>query len=406
MSKIQVKALYKIFGPKPKEALQRLKNGDSKDEIHRETGMTVGVNNATFNVEEGEFFVIMGLSGSGKSTLIRLINRIIEPTSGAIQIDGEDITKLTKKELIQIRRGKLGMVFQNFGLLPHRNILQNVEYGLEVQNVATEKREKRAREAIEVVGLNGYEDSKPDQLSGGMQQRVGLARALANETDILLMDEAFSALDPLIRKEMQDELLQLQEKLKKTVLFITHDLDEALKLGDRIAIMKNGRIVQIGTPEEILTEPANKYVYNFVEDVDRSKILLAHQIMKKPDVVATWKEGPRGAIRRMEEKGISSIFVIDKQHQLKGLLTIEAALESIRNDRWEKDLLVQDFYTTSPDTPLSDLITIAANTKYPIAVTEGIKLVGIIVRVSILSGLILGKEKYITEDREKETVHA
>jgi len=277
MSKIQVKALYKIFGPKPKEALQRLKNGDSKDEIHRETGMTVGVNNATFNVEEGEFFVIMGLSGSGKSTLIRLINRIIEPTSGAIQIDGEDITKLTKKELIQIRRGKLGMVFQNFGLLPHRNILQNVEYGLEVQNVATEKREKRAREAIEVVGLNGYEDSKPDQLSGGMQQRVGLARALANETDILLMDEAFSALDPLIRKEMQDELLQLQEKLKKTVLFITHDLDEALKLGDRIAIMKNGRIVQIGTPEEILTEPANKYVYNFVEDVDRSKILLARR---------------------------------------------------------------------------------------------------------------------------------
>jgi len=242
------------------------------------------------------------------------------------------------------------------------------------------------------VGLAGHEESMPNQLSGGMQQRVGLARALANGSDILLMDEAFSALDPLIRKEMQDELLQLQDSLHKTILFITHDLDEALKLGDRIAIMKDGVIVQIGTPEDILKNPANEYVSNFVQDVDRSKVLTAGNVMKKPDVVTTWKDGARVAIRKMEEAGISSIFVVDKERNLKGLLTIDAALEAVKKNMWVEDMLTQDYFTTSEDTLLSELIGVAAETKYPIAVVDNKKLKGIIVRVSILSGLVLGKD--------------
>ncbi|KNY29851.1 quaternary amine ABC transporter ATP-binding protein [Pseudobacteroides cellulosolvens] len=395
MNKLEVKNLIKIFGHNSKDALKRLKSGEDKEKILRETGATVGVNQASFSVNEGEFFVIMGLSGSGKSTLIRLINRLIEPTAGEIFIDGEDITKMDADKLINTRRKKLGMVFQHFGLLPHRTILSNVEFGLEIQGVPREERAERAIKTIEAVGLKGYEHSYPRQLSGGMQQRVGLARALANDTDILLMDEAFSALDPLIRKEMQDELINLVGKLKKTVLFITHDLDEALKLGDKIAIMKNGRIVQIGTSEEILTNPANEYVSNFVEDVDRSKVLVASQVMRKPDLVTTWRGGPRLAVHKMEEAGLSSIFVVDKNKNLKGILTIDDALKAVEDNKWVEDVLRSDFHTTSPNTPLSDLIGIAADTKFPIAVVEETKLLGIIVRVSILSGLALGKKKEV-----------
>ncbi|MBU8908379.1 quaternary amine ABC transporter ATP-binding protein [Desertibacillus haloalkaliphilus] len=402
MDKIEVNNLTKVFGANPKEGVKRLKQGQSKETILKETGLTVGVNTASFTVKEGEFFVIMGLSGSGKSTLIRLINRLIEPTDGEIFIDGESITTMNQKDLMLVRRKKLGMVFQKFALFSHRTIQQNVEYGLEVQNVPKKERVEKAKRAIADVGLKGYEDSRPDELSGGMQQRVGLARALANETDILLMDEAFSALDPLIRKEMQDELLQLQSDLKKTILFITHDLDEALKLGDRIAIMKDGNIVQVGTSEDILSNPANTYVSNFVEDVDRSKILVASNIMKKPDVVTSWKDGPRVAIRRMEEKGISSIFVVDKERNLKGLLTIDDALTGLKENKWVEDLLIHDYPTTSPDTPLHELIGVAAETKYPIAVVEDEKLKGIIVRVSILSGLALGKEDNEEDDVEDE----
>lgn len=393
MNKIHVKNLTKVFGSNPKEGVKRLQQGQSKEQILKETGMTVGVKNASFEVKPGEFFVLMGLSGSGKSTLIRLINRLIEPTDGEVLIDGQDITKMNKNDLMQTRRKKLSMVFQKFALFPHRNVLENVAYGLEVQGVEKGVREEKARKAIEDVGLEGYENSFPDQLSGGMQQRVGLARALANDSDILLMDEAFSALDPIIRKEMQDELLQLQSKLGKTILFITHDLDEALKLGDRIAIMKNGEIVQIGTAEEILENPANEYVYNFVEDVDRSKVLMASNIMKKPDVITTWKDGPRVAMKKMEDAGLSSIFVVDKDKNLKGILTIDAAIKAYKENKWVEDVLESDFHTTAPATPLSDLIGIAAESRYPIAVVEENKLVGIIVRVSILSGLVLGKEQ-------------
>lgn len=392
MEKIKINNITKIFGANKNHALKALMEGKSKKEILKETGATVGVNNVSFTVNEGEIFVIMGLSGSGKSTLIRMINRLIEPTKGDIYIDGQEITKLDKKELIEVRRKKLGMVFQHFALLPHKNILNNVAYGLEIQGINREEREIKAKSTLERVGLSGYENSMPNELSGGMQQRVGLARALANDSDILLMDEAFSALDPIIRNDMQDELLQLQDSIKKTILFITHDLDEALKIGDRIAIMKDGNIVQIGTSEDILTNPADDYVSNFVKDVDRSKVLTAENIMKKTDVIATWKDGARVAIRKMEEKGISSIFVVDKERNLKGLLTIEAALEAVRNNKWVEEVLVTDYCTTSLETSLNDLIPIAAETKYPIAVVKEGKLLGIIVRVSILSGLVLGKE--------------
>ncbi|MCL7748985.1 quaternary amine ABC transporter ATP-binding protein [Halalkalibacter alkaliphilus] len=394
MNKIEVNHLTKIFGSHPKQGLKSLKSGEQKADILKKTGMTVGVNQASFSVKAGEIFVIMGLSGSGKSTLIRLVNRLIEPTDGEILIDGEDITKMDKKTLIETRRQKLAMVFQQFGLLPHRTVLTNVAYGLEIQGVDKAEREEKALKSIEDVGLKGYEESLPSQLSGGMQQRVGLARALANDSDILLMDEAFSALDPLIRKEMQDELLHLQNKLGKTILFITHDLDEALKLGDRIAIMKDGQIVQVGTAEEILENPANEYVSNFVKDVDRSKVLEASHVMKKPEVLTTYKDGPRVAVRKMEEAGASSIFVVDKQKNFQGLLTIDDAIKAYKENIPMEDVLINSaVHCADPTTPLNDLIGIAAETKYPIVVVEDGKLLGIISRVSILSGLVLGKEK-------------
>lgn len=393
MKKIEVKNLTKIFGSHPHAGLKRLKNGETKDEILDKTGMTVGVSQSSFSVDSGEIFVIMGLSGSGKSTLIRLVNRLIDPTDGEVFIDGKDITKMDKVALIETRRKKLGMVFQKFGLFSHRTILQNVAYGLEIQGVSKAKREERALKTIDDVGLKGYENSYPNQLSGGMQQRVGLARALTNDTDILLMDEAFSALDPLIRKEMQDELLSLQEKLDKTILFITHDLDEALKLGDRIAIMKDGRIVQVGTSEQILENPANDYVSNFVKDVDRSKVLEASQVMKKPEVILSYKDGPRVAVRKMEEVGTSSIFVVDKDKMFKGLLTIDDAIRAYKETISIDQFLIKEVPQVSPEALLNDLIGIAAEAKYPIAVTKDGKLLGIISRVSILSGLVLGKEK-------------
>ena len=391
MNKIEIKNLTKIFGAQPLQGLKLLEDGEQKDEILEKTGMTVGVDRASFTVQKGEVFVIMGLSGSGKSTLIRLVNRLIEPTSGEVIIDGENLTNMDDKSLIETRRKKLGMVFQNFGLLPHRTVLSNVAYGLEIQDVNKEEREAKALKVIEDVGLKGYEASYPSELSGGMQQRVGIARALTNDTDILLMDEAFSALDPIIRKEMQDELMNIQSKLGKTILFITHDLDEALKLGDRIAIMKEGQIVQIGTSEEILENPANEYVSKFVQDVDRSKILKASHVMKIPEVLMTHKDGPRVAVRKMEEIGASSIFVVDEDNSLRGLLTVDDAIKAHRDDIPVEKLLIEDLHRTSPDTSLGDLIEIAVQTKYPIAVVEDGKFLGIISRVSILSGLVLGK---------------
>lgn len=394
MEKIKVKNVFKIFGPNPRKILPLIEGGKSKEEILKKTGHGVGVNNANFAVEQGEIFVVMGLSGSGKSTLIRCLNRLIEPTAGEILIDGENIVGCDKDTLLQIRRKKMAMVFQNFALFPHYTVGENVAYGLEVQGEDLETRHKKAYEALELVGLKGYEESYPDQLSGGMQQRVGLARALATDPDILLMDEAFSALDPLIRKEMQDELLVLQARMQKTIIFITHDLDEALKLGDRIAIMKDGVIVQIGTPEEILTHPADDYVRDFVQDVNRVKVLTASAIMKKPDAVVSRKDGNKVAIRKMQEAGISSIFVTDKERHIRGIITIDDAMALLKKGEHSFESIINtEVPTTSPDTSIVDLLPIAVDTKYPIVVVDDDKkMLGIIVRVSVLSG-ILGEEE-------------
>ena len=281
MSKIEINNIYKIFGNDPDSVMDMVKNGSTKDEVLEQTGHTVGLDNVSLNIEEGETFVCMGLSGSGKSTLIRHLNRLIDPTAGEILIDGENVMSFNPEQLIDFRRHKMSMVFQRFGLFPHKTVMQNVGYGLEMQGKSEEERDKIAMEKIEAVGLNGFENQFPNQLSGGMQQRVGLARALATNSDIMLMDEAFSALDPLIRSDMQKQLIDLQSELKKTIVFITHDLDESLRLGDHIGILNAGKLVQVGTPVDIIMNPADDYVKAFVKDVNRAKVVKAKVIMTK-----------------------------------------------------------------------------------------------------------------------------
>lgn len=386
---IRVRRLTKIFGPQPERALDMLRQGKSKAEILKELGATVGVHDAEFDVYPGEIFVIMGLSGSGKSTLLRCLNRLIDPTEGEIWIKDQDITRLNEKALRQVRQKRISMVFQQFALFPHRTVLDNVAYGLEVQGIPREDRYERAKQSLALVGLAGWEDKLPGQLSGGMQQRVGLARALCTDPDILLMDEAFSALDPLIREEMQDELLNLQSNMQKTIVFITHDLNEALKLGDRIALMLDGRIVQIGTPEEIVANPANDYVARFVRGVDMTKVLTAQDVMKKPEPVITPKDGPRVALKQMRASGISSIFVVERNRRLLGLLTADAAFEA--TEKGERDIirrLSQDFERVFPEQPVEDILPVVANAKAPIAVIdEQERLLGVIVRGSVLEAL-------------------
>lgn len=395
--KIKVNSLTKIFGKHPKKALQLLEDGLPKSEILEKTGMTIGVNNVSFEVHSGEIFVIMGLSGSGKSTLVRMLNRLIEPTSGQVLIDGEDLVQMNKEQLIDVRRKKLSMVFQHFALFPHRTILENTEYGLEIQGVDKEKRKEQAIESLKLVGLEGYEQSFPDELSGGMKQRVGLARALANDPDILLMDEAFSALDPLIRKDMQDELLELQSKMEKTIVFITHDLDEALRIGDRIALMKDGNVVQIGTPEEILTEPANEYVERFVEDVDLSKVLTASNVMLRAETMGIDK-GPRVALQLMKERGISNIYIVNKKQELLGAITAQQAVEAVNTGKTTEEILVKDLVTVTPDTLLMDLIDKVAEATIPVTVVdENQRLKGIIIRGAIL-GALSGTSKAQNEE--------
>ncbi|MDK2918847.1 MAG: glycine betaine/proline transport system ATP-binding protein [Candidatus Petromonas sp.] len=387
--RIKVENLYKIFGKNPKSVLKKLKQGMTKDEILQKTGHAVGVNNVSFNVHEGEIFVIMGLSGSGKSTLIRCLNLLHKPTAGNIFVDGDNIVTYDKQQLRKFRQEKIAMVFQHFGLFSHRTVLENVEYGLEIKNVPREERRKIAKQTLATVGLESWGDNMPHQLSGGMQQRVGLARALANDPDILLMDEPFSALDPLIRREMQLELLDIQSKLKKIIIFITHDVNEAFKIGDRVAVMKDGKIVQVGTPEEILTNPTNEYIKDFIKDIDRSKILQAKHVMIKPLALASLKNGPKVAMKEMEENGISSLFVVDKDRKLQGIITIDDTVKAIKENKPLKDIMKQDYSTTSPETYVQDLIPKASEAKYPIAVVDDTnKLLGVVVRVSVLSGLI------------------
>ena len=395
MAIIQVNDLYKIFGSNPKRAIPMIKNGMSKGEILKKTGCTIAINGATFAIEKQETFVVMGLSGSGKSTFIRCLNRLIEPTAGEILIDGNDVMKLDSEKLREVRRYKMSMVFQNFGLLPQRNVINNVEFGLEISGMDKEQRRQKAADAIKLVGLEGYELSLTSELSGGMQQRVGLARALANDPEVLLMDEAFSALDPLIRTQMQDELLELQAKMHKTIVFITHDLDEALKLGDRIAILgPDGRVRQIGTPEEILAKPADDYVRKFVQNVARTKFITAGTVGGHAATITYPREDLNAALRTMERHGTSSVFVTDSERRLKGIVTVDAAIELQK--KGEQDLapaIIDDVYTTSPTTPISDLLTTAIKTRYPIAlIDEEGRFHGAVSRAAIITEVAKGYE--------------
>lgn len=387
LPKVKVSHLTKIFGKKTKQALDMIAENKSKTEIMEKTGATVGVYDVNFSVEEGEIFVIMGLSGSGKSTLIRLLNRLIEPTSGDIFIDNQEIATLDKEGLREVRRNKMSMVFQNFGLFPHRTILENTEYGLEVRGVPKAERLARAEQALENSSLLAFKDQYPNQLSGGMQQRVGLARALANDPEILLMDEAFSALDPLIRREMQDELLDLQENVKKTIIFITHDLNEALRIGDRIALMKDGQIMQIGTGEEILTSPANDYVRTFVEDVDRSKVLTAQNIMVPALTTNIEIDGPTVALKRMRQEEVSMLLAVDKKRQLKGVIRAERALEARKSGQALSEYLDTEITTIDKDMLVSDILPIIYDSPTPVAVTDNNKLLGVVIRGSVLEAL-------------------
>nr|WP_223188058.1 glycine betaine/L-proline ABC transporter ATP-binding protein [Streptomyces sp. CBMA29] len=390
VTQLVVEHVSKIFGRRPKEGVRRLREGADREQL-REEGTTAAVVDASFTVEPGEIFVVMGLSGSGKSTLLRMLNGLLEPTSGRVLFDGRDLTALSAKALRDLRSRRISMVFQHFALFPHRSVLENAAYGLEVQGRPREEREAKAAEALAMTGLSGWEKSWPDELSGGMQQRVGLARALATDAELLLMDESFSALDPLIRRDMQDQLLELQQRLRKTIVFITHDLNEAMRLGDRIAVMRDGRIVQIGTAQDILTEPADDYVASFVQDVDRSRVLTAASIMEEPRVMVSPDDGPRAAMSVLRDDHASAAFVVEGGaeggRKLVGTVT-EVSCTQADNDGTVRDLMDTDCVTTQADTPLSGLLTPASRTKLPLAVVDDDgRLTGVIPRVALLAAL-------------------
>jgi glycine betaine/proline transport system ATP-binding protein len=388
MSKIKVENISKVFGPSAKKVLDDLEKNFDKQDVLAETKHAIGVYKASFEVEEGEVFVIIGLSGSGKSTLIRCLNMLNRPTGGKIIIDGEDIVKYDRKQLREFRRHKAAMVFQNFALLSHKNVLENVAFGLKIRGISKEESQSRAREVLAMVGLEGYEESPVNALSGGMKQRVGLARALANDPEILLMDEAFSALDPIVRRDMQFELIKLQKKLKKTIVFITHDINEAFKLGDHVAIMKDARIVQIGTPEEILANPCDDYVEKFTVDIDRTRVLPVRTIMSVPGCMVKLKDGPKVALQEMKANSVSSAYVVDDQLQLKGIINLKAAVEAIENRQPLVEAMVTDMIVVDHETLISDLVPLAAQSPYPIAVKDDQnRLCGIVTRVAILSHL-------------------
>ena len=393
--KIEIKDLYLVFGHDKQKALKMLRKGKTKQEILKETGCTIAVNNANFTIRQGEIFVIMGLSGSGKSSLLRCLNLLNRPTSGKVIVNGKDIAHMGKEELRHVRRRELAMVFQHFGLLPHRTVLENIAFGLELQGVDKTEREQKARECMSLVKLDGYADMLISELSGGMQQRVGLARALANDPDVLLMDEAFSALDPLIRIEMQDELLALQSKMKKTIVFITHDLEEAIKLGDRIAIMRDGNVEQVGTSEEILTEPANAYIRNFVEKVERRRVITAASIMvDKPVVARLGKEGPEALIRKMKERKLTVLPVVNADGILVGEVRLGDLVEL--RQKQVKDItpaVREQVHSVLGDTVVDDILPLMTKTNSPIwVVNERREFEGVVPLASLIVE-VTGKDK-------------
>ena len=389
---VDVQGLWKVFGDKPERALDPAYSSKSRSEIQDELGLVVGLRNVSFRVDRGQIFVVMGLSGSGKSTLVRALIRLLEPTRGSVSIDGEDVLSYSTSQLMQFRRQKIAMVFQNYGLLPHRSVLDNVALGLEIRGIDKETRYRMAADSIETVGLGGWENYRPREMSGGMQQRVGLARALAVNPDMLLMDEPFSGLDPLIRRELQDELISLQTKLKKTIVFITHDLNEALKIGDRIAVMRDGEIIQEGSPEEIVTLPSDEYVTEFVQDVSRAKVIQAKVVMQESDVVVYERQGPRAALHIMDSHKLEAVFLIGRDFTLRGLLTKDRVMALIDERRSSLDGAdVDPATTTTPDALIEDIIPIAAQARHPIAVVDDTRaLLGEIRPGALLAGMAEG----------------
>lgn len=382
---IAVNNLYKIFGPKPLSVLQDLQRGTSKTEILKKSQHTVGLDNISLSITKAETFVVMGLSGSGKSTFIRCLNGLIKPTAGQVFLEGCDVLKLKKRQIQQLRRQKMSMVFQRFALFPHKSVLQNIAYGLRVQGINKKDAWKRAQYWIELVSLKGYEQARPRELSGGMQQRVGLARALCTNPEILLMDEAFSALDPLIRHEMQNELIKLQQELHKTIVFITHDLDEALRLGDRVAILKDGQLVQVATPEEILNAPANNYVADFVRDVNRAKVLTTQSVMHEAAIIYL-SDSSKQALEAMKKRDAKIAFVLNNSGQCAGVVTLELAQN---NSKLTDALQAGKPATVKPNTPLEDILPLSSSSSLPIAVVnKHNKIIGGITRQAILKALI------------------
>ncbi|WP_048767474.1 quaternary amine ABC transporter ATP-binding protein [Oligella urethralis] len=385
MSKIEVKNIYKIFGKEPKKWLEPVKNGMSKQELLEKSGHTLGLKDISLSIEEGSIYVIMGLSGSGKSTLIRHFNRLIDPTDGQILVDGVDVMSLNKRELQAFRRKTMSMVFQRFGLLPHKTVLDNAAYGLITQKVPKKEAHEKARYWLEQVGLRGFEDQYPNQLSGGMQQRVGLARALATDTDIILMDEAFSALDPLIKREMQNQLIELQDRLNKTIVFITHDLDEALRLGNRIAILKDGALVQEGTPEDILLSPQSSYIENFLQDVNRGKALNTAHAINTPPLKLTMRARPAHAYERMKALQLSFAPVLDGQI-FAGIIKLAAAEEAMQRGLRDISSVVVEAATVSADVNLEEVLPhmIQTDSDEPVVVTtDNDELVGVLSRSKV-----------------------
>lgn len=388
MTGLRVEGVYKVFGRRPGEVVKRLRGGAAREDV-RQWG-TAAVIDADLEIRSGETFVVMGLSGSGKSTLIRMLNGLLKPTAGRVLLGDDDLGAVSAAQLRTIRQQKVSMVFQHFALLPHRSVRDNAAYPLALQGIDKTERRARADEALELVGLGQWGDALPHELSGGMRQRVGLARALAADTDILLMDEAFSALDPLIRREMQDQLLELQQSLGKTIVFITHDLNEAMYLGDRIAVMRDGRVVQVGTSEQILSDPADDYVAQFVADVDRTRVLTASSVMRRPAAVVSQAGGPRLALRTMRDAQVAAAYVVDRTRTLRGIIRDADAVDAVRAGRESLDGLVDtSLSSVSVDTALADVFAPAAESPLPVPVTDDKgRLVGVIPRVTLLEAMV------------------
>jgi len=391
-AKITVEQLYKVFGPNPEEGMRLLEEGLDKDAIFERTGNTVGVRDASFTIEEGEIFVVMGLSGSGKSTIVRMLNRLIDATAGRVLIDGTDVNRMSRDELIQLRRQDMSMVFQSFALMPHKTVLQNAAFGLEVSGVDQASREERAMKALEQVGLKANARSYPEELSGGMQQRVGLARGLAVDPSIMLMDEAFSALDPLIRTEMQDELVALQREHRRTIVFISHDLDEAMRIGDRIAIMQGGTVVQVGTPEEIVANPANEYVRSFFYGVDVTRVYTAADIADRRQVTVLERPGVslRSALERLHANNRDLAVVLDQAQQYLGTVTAESVAEQMdqKGEPRYADAFLSDLDPIRGETPLAEVVTRSAASQHPLPVIDNDgRYLGSITRAAVLKTL-------------------